>query len=81
MSDRASAAVANAALKDAGLITETDGSFVIDKNKLQRERERCRNHIRHEEELFFKVVDGIYIDGRKDATLALKQDELSGRYH
>ena len=41
---------------------------------------RKRNHIR-QEELFFKEVDGIYIDGRKDATLTLKQDELSGRYH
>ena len=81
LSDRASAAVANAALKDAGLITETDRSLVIDKNKLRRERERYRNHIRQEQELFFKVVDGIYIDGRKDATLTLKQDELSGRYH
>ena len=34
LSDRASVAVANAALKDKGLITETDRSLVIDKNKL-----------------------------------------------
>ena len=52
--------MANTALKDAGLITETDRSLVIDKNKLQPERERYRNHIRQEEELFLKVVDGIH---------------------
>ena len=81
MSDRASAAVANAGLKDTGVTTGTDRSLVIDKNKWRRERERQRNHIYQEKELFFKVVDGIYIDGRKDATLTLKQNELSGRYH
>jgi len=34
LSDRASAAVATATVKDAGLITD----YVIDKNKLRRER-------------------------------------------
>ena len=34
LSDRASAAVANAALKDAGLITDLYETYVIDKNKL-----------------------------------------------
>jgi len=32
--DRASAAVANATLKDAGLIMDLDKTYVIDKNKL-----------------------------------------------
>jgi len=45
LSDRASAAVANAALKDAGLITDSDKTYVIDKNKLRREREKYRNII------------------------------------
>jgi len=40
LSDRASAAVANAALKDAGLIMDLDKT--IDKNKLWREREKYR---------------------------------------
>ena len=38
LSDKASAAVANAALKDAGLITDLDKTYVIYKNKLRRER-------------------------------------------
>jgi len=40
LSDRASSAVANAALKDAGLVTDLDKTYVIDKNKLRREREK-----------------------------------------
>jgi len=44
LSDRASAAVANAVLKDAGLVTDLDKTYVIDKNKLRREREKHRNN-------------------------------------
>ena len=34
LSDKESAAVANTAVKDAGLITDLDKTYVIDKNKL-----------------------------------------------
>ena len=40
LSDKASAAVANDALKDAGLITDLDKTYVIDKKKLRKEREK-----------------------------------------
>jgi len=40
LSDKASAAVANSALKDVGLITDLDKTYVIDKNKLRRETSR-----------------------------------------
>ena len=66
LSDRASAAVANAALTDAG-ITDLDKTYVIDKNKLRREK--YRHIISEKEAIFYKFIDGIYIDGRKDATL------------
>ena len=52
LSDRASAAVAYAALKDAGLITDLDKTYVIDKNKLRKEREKYRNIISEEEAIF-----------------------------
>ena len=61
LSDRASAAVANAALKDAGLITDMDKTYVIDKNKWQREK--YRNKSSEDEAIFYKFIDGIYIDG------------------
>jgi len=40
LSDRANAAVANTALKGAGLITDLDKTYVIDKNKWRTEREK-----------------------------------------
>ena len=75
------AAVANAALKDAGLITGLDKTYVIDKNKLQREREKYRNIINEEEAIFYKFIDGIYIDGRMDAALLTEHDAQTGKYY
>ena len=47
---------------------------VIDRSKLRRERQKYRKEIQIEEELQSGAVDGIYIDGRKDATiLSVKQ--------
>jgi len=46
-----------------------DKTYVIDKNKLRREREKYRHIISEKEAIFYKFIDGIYIDGRKDATL------------
>ena len=79
--DRASAAVANAALKDAGLISALDKTYGIDKNKLRREREKYRNIISEEEAIFYKFIDGIYIDGRKDATSLTEHDAQTGKYY
>jgi len=79
LSDRASAAVANAALKVAGLITDFDKTYVIDKNKLRREK--YRNITSEDEAIFYKFIDGIYIDGRKDATLLTEHDAQTGKYY
>ena len=73
LSDRAAAAIANSVLQDVGLITEDNKTNVIDRSKLRRERERCRNEIREEEKENFQYVDALYFDGRKDATQTLLQ--------
>ena len=68
VSDRAAAAIANSVMQDLGFITENDKTYVIDRSKLRRERERCRTEIREKEQENFKLVNAIYFDGRKDAT-------------
>ena len=42
VSDQAGTATANSALQNAGIITPSDKSFVIDKNKLRRQINKCR---------------------------------------
>jgi len=81
LSDSASAAVAKAALTYAGLITDLDKTYVIDENKLRREREKYRNIISEEEAIFYKFIDGIYINGRKDATLLTEHDTQTAKYY
>ena len=60
-------------LKDFGVVTDYDASLVIDRSKLRRERQKYRDEIRKAEEGLFEIVDGIYIDGRKDATLVVTE--------
>ena len=69
ISDRAGAAIATAILKAFGIVTDTNKTNVIDRSKLRRERQKYREEIQKDEELQFGAVDGIYIDGRKDATI------------
>ena len=78
--DRTAAAIANAALEDAGLITPEDSSYVIDKNKLRREREKYRMEIRENERTHFEIVNGIYLDGKKDDTLTLMVGDNGKQY-
>lgn len=69
VSDRAGAAIANAVLKDIGFISASNSKHTICKNKLRRERTKYREEIRKKEQEFFDLVDGVYLDGRKDSTL------------
>ena len=69
ISDRAGAAIATATLKALGIATDTNKTNVIDRSKLRRERQKYREEIQKDEELQCGAVDGIYIDGRKDATI------------
>ena len=71
VSDRAGAAIASAVLKDFGIIAENDMTFVVDRSKLRRERNRHREAIRQKELESYSKVDSIYVDGRKDATITL----------
>ena len=52
--------------------------MAIDRSKLRRERMRHREEVRKEEQKLFGQVDGFYIDGKRDATLLLK--EVDGKY-
>ena len=69
VSGRAEAAIANSAFQDAGIITPSDKLFVIDKNKLKRQK-IYRQEFRAEDR-FFKLINdqSTYVDGRQDATL------------
>ena len=68
LSDRAAAAIANSILMDVGIITEDDKTCVIDRSKVRREKEKCRQEIQKKEQQDFRFVNAIYFDGRKDAT-------------
>ena len=69
VSDRAGAAIASAVLKDFGVIDDNNVAKVIDRSKLRREGQKCRQKLREDEECNFEIVNAIYVDGRKDATL------------
>ena len=78
-SDREAAAIASAVLKDYGIITDDDYSQTIDRSKLRRERDKYRKQIREEEAENFKLVNSLYFDGKKDATVTVT--ECNGRYY
>jgi len=49
--------------------------------KLWREREKYISIIGKEESAFYKFLDGICIDGRKDATLVIEHEAQTGKYY
>ena len=69
ISDRAGAAIATATHKAFDIVTDTNKTNIIDRSKLRRERQKYREEIQKDKELQFGAVDGIYIVGRKDATI------------
>ena len=71
MSDRAGAAIASATLKAFGIVTEEDKRYVVDRSQLRRERRKYREEIRNKEQELFELVDSIFVDGRKDATMTM----------
>ena len=68
ISNQTAAALATAALVDLGVITNTDQSKIIDKNKLKRERMKLRKQLKDDDNQSMNVAS-IYFDGRKDETL------------
>ena len=80
LSDRAGAALANAVMTDLGLINENYKTNVIDQNKLRQERKRCWEELRKEEDANFDLVNGIYLDSRKDGTMVITQSDEGKKY-
>ena len=78
MSDRAAAALATATLKDFEVISYDDTSFVIDRSKLRRERQKHRFAIQEEETVQFDLVNALYLDGKIDDTLTTV--EINGKH-
>ena len=79
VSDRAGVAIALATLKAFGIVTEEDKRYVVDRSKLQRERQKCKDKIKNKEQELFELVDSIFVDGRKDATMTMV--EVNDNYH
>ena len=77
ISDRDGAALATSVLIDHGIIEPSDTKLVIDQSKLQRERMRHTKKVTKEQKLFGQV-DALYVDGKRDAILLLK--EVDGKY-
>ena len=70
--------MANAVMKDLnsnGFLIKYDKSLSVDRSKLGRERGKYREDGRMEDDALFLKVDGIYIDGRKDATQVMVNKE------
>lgn len=78
ISDRATAAIASSVLFDLGMVSESDTSLVIDKNKIRREKQKARQAIK-EKDLENTETKGIYFDGRKDNTFF--QDKLGNKMY
>ena len=77
LSDKAAAAIAYSVLVDVGKITKDDKTCVIDRSKLIREREKCRQEIQKDEQQNFRFVNAIYFDGRKNATQMVVQGPMT----
>ena len=71
VSDRAGAATASATLKAFGIVAEEDKRYVVNKSKLQREGKKYKEEIRNKEQELLELVDSIFVDGRKDATMTM----------
>lgn len=67
VSDRSAAIIASAVLKDVGIITSNDQSYVVDRSKVRRERAKKRSVLQDLSRN--QPIPGLYFDGRKDKTL------------
>ena len=67
-SDRATAAIASAALYDYGVISKESLDNVVDKNKVRREKTKINSS---SNEIKSRQIENLYFDGRKDNTLTI----------
>lgn len=73
VSDRATAAIASSLLQDFGIITETEHSNVIDKNKIRRGKKVIRTELQVQNQAELNTFQGLYFDGRKDDTIVIEK--------
>ena len=52
---------------------------MVDRSKLRRERQKCIEEIKNNDQELFELVDSIFVDGRKDATMTMV--EVNENYH
>lgn len=76
ISDRAGAAIVSATLQDVGIISQSNVSNVVDRNKIRRERTKARTILSSQSVLkdYDRGQFGLYFDGRKDRTLYLEDN-------
>ena len=79
VSNRVGAAIASTTLKAFEIVTEEDKRYEVNRSKLRRERQKYREKIRNKEQELFELVDSIFVDERKDATMTMV--EVNGKYH
>ena len=69
VSDCVGAAIASVVLKDFSMIDDKTLTKVTDKSKFRREDQTSRQKLGEDEERNHKMVNAIYVNGRKNATL------------
>src|SRR5678816_1016068 len=72
MSDQAVAEIASGVIQDCGTVAPNECSDVIDRNKIRRERKKCRSKLCYSRMCQYDYECcclGIYFDGRKDRRL------------
>ena len=73
---QATAAIASSVLHDVGLVSESDTSLVIDKNKIARERYRTMQELKSESsDIDNDHLTGLYFDGRREKTLSTEKED------
>ena len=69
ITDRAGAALANALMWDQGVVTETDKSELVDRNKIRREKARVGTLLLAERDAHVQNLTCIGFDSKKDQTV------------
>ncbi|KAF2893366.1 hypothetical protein ILUMI_12807 [Ignelater luminosus] len=77
ISDRSAAIIAFAVLRDVGIISEEDPSFIVDRSKIRRERSQMIQSLQNNNEI--EQLIALYFDGRRDKILNV--DKVVGIFH
>jgi hypothetical protein len=74
-SDCMVAALVTATLIDFGLVTSEDMSQIVDRQKVRREKAKCRTHYQETEleSLDTEKAEGLYFDGKEVETLTIEK--------